>query len=394
MLKDIFAPLGYFPGHELELIPSGEPYFDRLLRIINEARQLIHFQVYIFDEDDTGKEVAAALIKARERGVEVFLTVDSYGSKDLSPGFIAALMAHGIHFRFFSPLPKHFYAFRVGRRMHNKVVVADNQEALVGGINIADKYRGRATEAPWLDYAIRVKGPVCLELTQRCARIFQEKFFGKLKGQRVVVMPPQSGQMRCRVALNDWFRRKNQVSAGYRTAFRRAQHSITIMASYFLPSRSLRTILKKAVERGVTVSLLLPGKSDVPMAKRATRYLYHWLLRNNIRIYEWDHSILHGKLAVVDNKWTTIGSYNLNHLSKFSSIEMNVEVLDDGFSTLVSAEISSLMERSIPVSVDSMAYSVGAWSKFLDWCSYRLSRWLMLLVFYVIQREYQYREKV
>jgi cardiolipin synthase len=387
MLKEIFAPEQYLPGNTLELVASGNHFFERLIQLINEAKQQIHFQVYIFDEDDTGRAIAAALKNAAARGVAIFLAVDSYGSKSLSPAFIADLKRSGVHFKLFSPLPKHFFVFRVGRRLHNKVMIADNAVALVGGINIADKYHGTASEAPWLDFAVGIKGPVCVDLSRICERIYREKYFGKLKSQGRPMPVVHSGTMRSRFVLNDWFRRKNQIGAGYRAAVEQAQQSITIMASYFLPNRSLRNALKKAAQRGVKVLVLLPGESDLPMAKRATRYLYQWLLRNNIGIFEWHESILHGKMAVVDNKWVTIGSYNLNHLSQYSSIEMNIEVLDESFGASAQERLFQLMQQSTPVTTESFKPFHGPLNKFLDWASYTLGRWIMKLLFLAVKRE-------
>lgn len=389
MPKNVFNPEQYLPGNALELVASGEPYFTRLLQIINDAQKQILFLTYIFEPDDTGKMILKALKKARQRDVEVFLTVDSYGSKSISPELIADLQNLGIHFKLFSPLPKHFYVFRLGRRLHSKVIVADQKVALVGGINIADKYRGNAQEAPWLDFALGVKGPVCSDLSLICTRIFWGRQFKKhpldiKKNSR------HAGLMRSRFALNDWFRRKNQIGAGYRAAFQEAKQSITIVASYFLPSHNLRRTLQAAAQRGVRINMLLPGISDVPMAKRATRYLYQWLLRNNIGIYEWHNSILHGKLAVVDQKWTTIGSYNLNALSQYSSIEMNLEVLDKGFSTQVLDNLAPLLEQSTHITIE---YKLGIPDKFLDWASYTLARWIMLLMFFLVRREHRYKEK-
>jgi len=393
MQKDIFAQAQYLPGNELTLMGSGEDFFSRLIDLINNAQKLIHFQVYIFDEDRTGKEVAVALKKARQRGVEIYLTVDSYGSKSLSPGFIADLQQSGVQFKFFSPLPKRFYVFRIGRRLHSKVMVADHSEALIGGINIADKYRGNEQELPWLDFAIGIKGPVCADISRICERIYQEKYFGKIKNQELKTRNLHVGKSRSRLSLNDRFRRKNQIRAGYREAFQKSQQSIIIVASYFLPSRSIRTALKYAARRGVQVNLLLPGKSDIVMAKRATTYLYRWLLRNNIGIYEWHESILHGKLAVVDNKWVTIGSYNLNHLSEYSSIEMNVEVLDVPFATHTQHTLSALLAQSTAVTADTYSHERSIADKFLDWMSYVFARWLMFFLFFLVKREHAYKEQ-
>jgi len=393
MQKGIFDPNQYLPGHELTFLTEGEPYFTRLLQLISEAKKQIHFQVYIFDEDDTGKAVAEALKSARKRGVEIFLAVDSYGSKDLSPAFIKAFTDLGIHFRFFSPLPKRFYMLRLGRRLHSKVVVADYAVALVGGINIADKYRGTATEAPWLDFAVAVTGPICLNLARICERIYREKYLVKPKIRRRKTANQNSGAVLCRHALNDWFRGKRQIGAGYRAAFRKSEHSITVVASYFLPSRSIRTALKRAARRGVKVNLLLPGVSDVPMAKRAIRYLYQEMLEVNIQIYEWDDSIVHGKMAVVDNKWVTIGSYNLNHLSQYSSIELNVEILDDPFAASVQDYLSTLIGKSTLIGADAIHQKLSRIDKILDWASYTLGRWIMSFLFFLVRREHRFKEK-
>jgi cardiolipin synthase len=392
MPKDVFSPESYLPGHTVALVAGGEDFFVRLIGLIDNARKLIHFQMYIFDPDETGREVAEALKKAARRGVDIFLAVDSYGSRSLTPAFIAGLEESGIRFKLFSPLPEHFYFFRLGRRLHNKVVVADGASALVGGINIADKYRGSETQPPWLDFAVAVEGPACAGLSHICDRIFREKYFGRSRALPALNTRTE-GQVRCRVAVNDWYRQKNQIGAGYLAACRRANHSIQIMASYFLPNRALRTALIKAARRGVRVSVLLPGESDLPVAKRAIRYLYGELLRNDIEVYEWGSSILHGKLAVADDRWVTVGSYNLNHLSQYSSIEMNVEVLDEPFAIAVRDAFFSLTGQSDRISPARVGPSLSLTDQALDWASYTLARWSMLLLYFFIRREYRYREK-
>ena len=389
MKKSIFSPDCYLPGHALELLPGGEPYFSRLLRLVGEAKRTIHFQVYIFEEDDTGREVAEALKQASRRGVEIFLTVDSYGSRGLSAGFVADLESSGIRFKKFSPLPR-FYNFRVGRRLHNKVVVADSTVALVGGINVADKYRGSVGEPPWLDFALWVRGPLCAELARLCERISRDRYFGKLKPRTTATKSLAAGTARSRIAVNDWFRRKHQITSGYRDAFQEASQSIVIMASYFLPGPSTRRALRMAAKRGVRVTLFLAGKSDVPMSFRATRFLYFWFLKNDIQVCEWHESVLHAKLAIVDSKWVSVGSYNLNHISRYSSIETNVEVLDQAFATATSAHLVTLLQSATPVSAESFGRSRSTWDKLGDWVAYGMARWAMRLLFFLVWRQNAY----
>ena len=284
---------------------------------------------------------------------------------------------------------------RLGRRLHSKVVVADQTVALVGGINIADKYKGNAEEAPWLDFAVAVKGPVSARLARISEQIYTEKYLIRpgIRRKKAVQPPSTGAAVLSRPVLNDWFRGKRQIGSGYRAAFRKAQHSITVVASYFLPSRSIRTALKKAARRGVQVKLLLPGISDVPMAKRAIRYLYQEMLEVNIQIYEWEATILHGKMAVVDNKWVTLGSYNLNHLSQYSSIEMNVEVLDTAFAASAQDYLETLLAQSAFIGADVFRQKLGIKDKILDWAAYTLGRWTMSFLFFLVRREHRYKEK-
>ena len=123
----------------LRLVKSGSDYFNLLEQIIFEAEMKLHLQIYIFEEDETGQKIAKALIAAVKRGVKVFLVADGYASQDLSTSFIDRLKSAGVHFRFFNPLLKSKF-FYFGRRMHHKVVVADGNKALVGGMNFSNNY--------------------------------------------------------------------------------------------------------------------------------------------------------------------------------------------------------------------------------------------------------------
>ncbi|MFN0189539.1 MAG: phospholipase D-like domain-containing protein, partial [Bacteroidia bacterium] len=153
------AKKDFIVGHSIRLIHGGESYFNTLIELINECEHTLHLQVYIFDLDATGKIILKALEDAAARGVSVYLVVDGFGSMSLGNEFIERMKIQNISFRFFSPLP--FPGIlQAGRRLHHKVCVADKMKSLVGGINIADKYRGSNNELPWLDYALLVEGNV------------------------------------------------------------------------------------------------------------------------------------------------------------------------------------------------------------------------------------------
>src|SRR6478609_3181785 len=153
----------YTTFNEVEILRGGRPYFSKLLELINQAEHSIHLQVYIFDEDATGNQVAEALINAASRGVTVFLLIDGYASKSLSENFRIRLKDAGVLFRWFKPIFK-TNDFYFGRRLHHKVLVVDSYYSLVGGINISDKYNDTDDDPAWLDWALYSTGDISIEL--------------------------------------------------------------------------------------------------------------------------------------------------------------------------------------------------------------------------------------
>lgn len=371
----------YWCDTDVVLVKCGKEFFDTLEKLIDKAKTEIQFQTYIYDHDETGKAITEALKRAANRGVKVFLVVDGFGSVSLHHAFAEEMKQAGIFFRKFSPLYSK-RSFQVGRRLHQKVVVIDKETALVTGINIADKYYGRH-EAPWLDFAVLLHGPICKELADVCRRIERKKITkGKQKKHSVSL----KDKILVRYRQNDWVRRKNQIRESYKTAIRNAEDSITIVAAYFIPGITLRRALRQASERGVKIKLLLSGKSDVPFIKRAHHFLYGWLLHINVRVFEYNTAILHGKAMVVDNKWATIGSYNINHLSDYSSIELNADILSEDFARVFNNHIEDILNNESTEITDKIAGHKNIVARLLNWFSYQLVRINMSLLFFFITK--------
>src|ERR1017187_8572253 len=334
----------YRSGNISKWLSSGETYFKALFDIINNAKEVLHVQLYIFEDDEIGKETIQLLIKAAKRGVKVFVVVDAFGSNGLSHKAEKEMIKAGIHFRRFAPLVKNKFIF-VGRRLHHKIVVADNNIALVGGINIADKYRG-FHEPAWLDFAIIVEGDLCMNLSKICFRIWNKQFEAKIRFKRNRVLKINKitkGNPLLRIRENDWLRGKKQITRSHRQAFKNANKSIIIVGSYFIPGILFRNILKNARKRGVKIQVLLTDLAEVPWGKNASRYLYRFLLRNKIQFYEIEGRILHGKAVIVDDVWTTIGSYNINDLSIYNNVECNIDILDEDFADGFSEHLGEIM---------------------------------------------------
>lgn len=333
-LPDLDSIASGYTGHnQVRLVRGGREYFDTLEELIDQAVHSIHLQTYIFESDQTGKRISAALRRAAFRDVRVYLLLDGYASADLDPNFINEIIEAGIHFRWFQPILKgrNYY---VGRRMHHKVLVADGLRSLVGGVNISDRYNDLPGQPAWLDFAIRIDGEASIELFNRCVEMWTRSIWSKIGldamfNWRAVV--PVNQEALTRVRINDWVRNKNQISRSYLLMFHRAQDRITILSSYFMPGRILRKHITKAAARGVIIRVILTGRSDVGLSKAAERYLYPWLLSRNVEIYEYRRTVLHGKMAAYDRKWATVGSYNVNNISAYASIELNIDVRDDAF---------------------------------------------------------------
>jgi cardiolipin synthase len=251
-----------------------------------------------------------------------------------------------VNFRWFEPLiqGRNFY---VGRRLHHKILVADGHYGLVGGVNISNHYNDLQGEPAWLDWAILVEGEISMALYHRCTQMWY-----RITRVNIPAFPPPpliNEDCLMRMRVNDWVRNKNQISKSYIEMFRKADRSITIMSSYCLPGRVFRRNLRLAVSRGVRVRIIMTKVSDVALAKWAERFFYPWLLKRNIEVYEYRRKVLHAKLATYDNKWVTIGSYNVNDLSAYASIELNLDVDNEIFATHVEQSLNEIIERDCDV---------------------------------------------
>ena len=371
----------YIPHNKVKLVRGGKDYFSTLTTLINQARRSIHLQVYIYEEDETGQLVASALKEAAKRGVHVYLLADGYASKNLSAGFIKELQMAGVHFRFFEPLLKseHFY---FGRRMHQKILVTDAHYSLVGGINISNRYNDQDGNPAWLDWALYTEGPVAAELFKVCIAVWARPGQMALKRnlRHEVFSLPATGHSMVRIRRNDWVKSKNQISRSYIEMLKKATSHVTIMSSYFLPGTIIRHHLSRAARRGLNIQVIVAEKSDVKLAKHAERYMYRWMLKRNIKLYEYTKSVLHGKLATRDNKWVTIGSYNVNDISAYASVELNIDVNDADFATLVQQQLNAVIAKDcVLITEEEFIKKYNIFQRTIQYFSY----WIVRIIFYL-----------
>jgi cardiolipin synthase len=375
----------YSGNNKVKLIKGGRPYFDQMQKMICEARESVFLQVYIFDVDGTGKKIARALLNAAKNGVKVYVLLDGYASQQFPEKWIERFSVAGIHFRWFEPLlkSKNYY---FGRRLHHKVLVVDSEHALVAGINVSDRYNDTSQQPAWLDWALYVKGDVVPAIESTCAKWAKVRRHRKNNGVKIKI---STGHSAVRVRVNDWVNRELQITNSYREMFRDATSHIIIMSSYFMPGNSFRKQLSKAANRGVKVQVVLAGTSDIGLAKYAERFVYPWLLRHKIEIYEYQKNILHGKIATYDGQWVTAGSYNFNNISAFASIELNLDVKDEGLAKHVESELTKIIRMDcVQITQDVYKQSTSLFQLFLQRSAYDIIRVLLFLfTFYFKQRE-------
>lgn len=376
---------GYVANDAARLVRAGHEYFGLLQQLIREARHTIHLQTYIFEEDETGKEVVHALLEAAARKVKIYIIVDGYASQNFSDALVEQLRRAGIYFRFFSAYfrSKNFY---FGRRMHHKIFVADGKRSLVGGINIGNHYNDTVTTVAWLDWAAYVEGPLGLLLQQICERRVRPAAFTR------IVLPPVpdlSTRILVRPRVNDWVRRKREISLSYVEMFREARSRITMVSSYFIPGNILKRYIAAAAKRGVKIRVIQAGISDVSMAKYAERYMYGWFLRNGIELYEYQPKVLHAKLATYDGKWVTVGSYNLNNISAYASVELNLDILNTGFAKDAEDRLQRIIDNDcVQITKEIYKQKQTLWVRFLERSAYDIFRILLFLfTFYFKQRD-------
>ena len=383
MIKTFPGKTSYTIENEIRLLRGGKDYFTQLTELIRTAKRSIHIRIYLWEEDETGVLIAAALIEAAGKGVQVYAVADGFASRLLSKVFIDKMRSARITFRFFDPLFKSA-RFYIGRRMHEKVIVIDEETGIVGGINFANRYNDTGLATAWLDYALMVKGAAAQELYRYCMQGWGGKKQLPITGKQY------NNPAKCsvRVRYNDWVNGKQQIWKTYFDWFSQANKDIVIICSYFLPGRILRRQLTKAAKKGVRVQVILSAVSDVPITKYAERYLYRWMLRLGIEIYEYQPTVLHAKLMVADKHRVTIGSYNVNNISTYASTEVNLDVRNRIFGRYMHYTLQSLIQKDcIPVTSLSPLVNVSWIKKLLQLVCYQVIRLVLTLSTFYYRQE-------
>lgn len=306
---------------EYHWLPTGAEALAQMLAAIEAATQSVRLEMYIFDNSLAGLEFRQALINASQRGARVSVLLDGLGSATLPESFWETLRDGGGEFRWFNPIRLQ----RMSIRDHRKILVCDEELAFIGGFNIASEYGGDGVTGGWCDLGLKVHGPLAQELAAAfdemfsCAD-FKHRPFARLRKsfrQKTIAMPEAK-------LLLGGPGRNNPLKRALRADLKTAQE-VRVISPYFLPPWKIRRELMRLARGGVKVTLILPGKSDVPLMRLAGQSLYRRFLAAGVAIYEYQPQILHAKLFLIDDL-AYVGSANLDGRSLNINYELMVRL--------------------------------------------------------------------
>jgi cardiolipin synthase len=340
----------FTPGNRITLLRDGAEYFPALVRAIDAAEKEVWLESYIFADDPAGRLVAASLMRAAQRGVRVRLLVDGWGAKlYLSAALEREIADTGVELMKYRPevAPWQFRSHRL-RRLHRKLCQVDGRIAFIGGINIIDDMNTPHQKPPRADFAVSVEGQLLPAIEQTMQRVWALVELVQLGNSDAPLFPERRrgervGTQTAKFVTRDNLRHRRDIERAYLAAIRTAKREIIIANSYFFPGIRFRRALAAAAQRGVRVTLLLQAKVEYLLLHFATRALYGQLLQAGVVIQEYHRSMLHAKVAVVDDHWATVGSSNIDPYSLLMAREANVFVRDRGFNGELKRQLTEMI---------------------------------------------------
>ncbi len=381
--------------HGLTLLQGSQDLFPALVKAMEEAREEILFETYIFDFHGDSLTVAEALAQAAERGVQVRVVLDGVGTPQVPASWARRWREAGVDCRVYDPIGAVGLWFPTRwRRLHRKLCAVDRSVAFCGGINLIDDFydphqRPRLAH-PRLDFAVQVRGPLVQAIHDTMAQLWWRMQLSRqlrhsqvgealetLREPEAAPLPDTRG--RYRLVLRDNLRHRRSIQRSYLQAIGRAKREILIANAFFLPGGKLRRALVRAAQRGVRVRLLLQGHYEYLLPYRASRQVYGPLLAAGVEILEYTPSYLHAKVAVVDSRWMTVGSSNLDPLSLLLAREANIVAQAPAVAAdLRRALLQAMKEGGRVVGVQD--HERRSWlQRGLDWGAYSLMRMAIFL---------------
>lgn len=339
----------WLPGNAVLLYENGEEFFPRVYDVIAQAQTRIYLETFILADDEVGEELRTALLAAAARGVEIDILADGFGSEPLGQAYRDSLAAAGVRLHIYAPR-RRLFGVRVNlfRRLHRKILLVDSRIAFIGGINFCADQLISAGPRSLLDYAVELRGPVVAAIERFAIRSYSAAHPPQTRQEQrrlaAVAMPDPDGA-RVRFVTRDNHRHPTAIEREYRVAIRLAQREILIANAYFFPGYRLLRDLRNAARRGVAVTVVVQGNPDLPIVTVVARWLYHYLVPAGVHVCEYRERPMHAKVAVIDGRWSTVGSSNLDPLSLSLNLEANVLIDDVRFGAALRQRLKRLIAQ-------------------------------------------------
>jgi cardiolipin synthase len=343
------------PGNAIERLHNGEQAYPAMIEAIRSAEHYVYLSTYIFGARGAAADVIEALCAARRRGVTVCVLIDGLGQWYTLSRAAPRLRRCGVRVALFLPLRLWPPSLRVNLRNHRKILVVDGDVAFTGGMNIADYHMlgdGRGYRVA--DLHLRLHGPVVGQIEA----VFAEDWHFAV-GETLPEAAPRgshTGDSACRVITDGPNEDLDRLALILLSAVSAAQRRICIVTPYFLPGRELIGALQAAALRGVAVSILLPGRNNLPYVHWATRNLLWELLQHGVEVRYQPPPFVHTKFLLVDDDYAQVGSANLDPRSLRLNFELNVEVFDPAFNAALGADFDGAWAASRPVTVQEISH--------------------------------------
>lgn len=387
-LEEAATGVPLIAGNKCTLLFDGPQTLSEMLKAIQGARNNINFETYIFDQDELGMKFADALIEKQRQGVTVNIIYDSVGTFGVPAEFFKRMRDAGIRLIEFNPVNPAKVSgdgWKLNSRDHRKVLIVDGKTAFTGGVNISASYAKsslfRSASRPtnkddvgWRDTHIKIEGPAVHAFQWLFIRQWTKADKYDLPEADYFPTPVIAGDKVVRV-LGSEPDGHFEIYKAYALAMQEAKKSIHLTSAYFVPDRQTVDALKAAAKRGVDVKIVVPGVSDVGLVVYAGHGFYDELLEAGVKIYKLKLAVLHAKTAVIDGKWSTVGSTNIDMRSFLHNSEINVIVMGDAFGSEMERAFQEDLRDSNQVTLDTWRQRpIG--DRMKEWAARFMNYWL------------------
>jgi len=334
------------PGNKITPLVNGDRIFPAMLKAIMEAQRSIAFETYIYWSGEIGDKLAQALSQKAREGVRVHVLMDWMGSRNLNRSAMELMRKSGVKVQRYRPL--HWYSLsRFNFRTHRKLLIVDGRIGFIGGVGITDDWLGDAQDSKhWRDTHYQVEGPVVAHMQTAYMDNWLKTSSHVLHGPAYFPELQPCGDSLAHVFKGAPREGNENIQLMFLMVFAAAKQSIVIQTPYFLPEPLCLRALLNARKRGVDVQIMVPGKHlDIPVIRYASRHGWGKVLKHGVRIFEYQPTMLHSKLCVVDGIFASVGSANFDHRSFELNDEANLNVYDADFAADLSAAFETDKER-------------------------------------------------